>query len=112
MPKRIALFFLGVVLAIGAFLLYQHFTGSSVGGSPKGKLSVVAPPTTLPMTVEQRNEQGVLEYVITAPGSPEQIKDASGKPIPGQFRLKDPIATFFDRSGRTVEVRGKICQLV
>jgi hypothetical protein len=112
MPKRIALFILGFALAVGAFLMYRHITGAEFTG-PKGPKQVVAtgPSEPLPMTFESRNQTGQLEYLITA-SKAEQLKDAAGKPLAGQLMLHTPVATFYDKNGRTVEIRADRCDVV
>ncbi len=111
MPKRIALFILGVVLAVGAFLLYQLFSGSGGGSGNRPKATVTTPSTTLPMTIEERDPDGRLVYFITAPHAPEPIKDAAGNALPGQFRISNPIAQFYEKSGRLIQVEAETCDL-
>ena len=98
MVKKIALFVLGLALMLGAFLLYQYVSGPDALGG-KGKGAVRTAPTTLPVTIEQRNEKGELDYVITATSAPTPMRDANGNPLPGQFGLDKPLATFYDRAG-------------
>ena len=110
MPKRIALFILGVAIAVGAFLLYQLITGASIGPTVKPRgLAVTVPSDTGIDITEMDGEKPV--YEITAAGSPEQIKDEHGNPRPGQFRLHQLVGTWYDKSGRTLEVRGDSCEI-
>jgi len=110
MPKRIALFILGVVLAVGAFLLYQNLSGSSLhGGAGAGGKPVAEPKGSggkLENSFEGRDPTGRLEYLITAAKAPEAMKDDAGNPIAGRFLIDGPVATLYDKTGRTVEIRG------
>ncbi|HEY4329453.1 MAG TPA: hypothetical protein VGN88_06935, partial [Phycisphaerae bacterium] len=110
MPKRIALFVLGMVLAVGAFLLYQYFGGPDLTGGKKPKSIIKDAPTTLPMTFERRAPDGRLLYVVTAANSPTPILDENRNPIPGQFTLEKPLATFYDATGRTITISGDTCK--
>jgi hypothetical protein len=110
MQKRFVLLVLGVAMVLGAFLAYQFVSGASTMGRPKKAVATTGPATTLPMAYESRDEFGQLEYLITATRA-EPIKDTTGNPLPGQFQLIGPIATFYDKTGRTVEVRGDTCRI-
>ncbi len=110
MPKRIALFILGVFLAVGAFLLYQYVSGPDPSTGKKAKLVVGTAPTTLPMVFESRDANMQLEYVITAAESPLPVLDSQKNPIPGQFILKQPLATFYGKNGRIMQVSADLCQ--
>src|SRR4051794_3426770 len=110
MPKRIALFILGVALAIGAFLLYQNLSGSSLRGGigPGNKVAPAssADGTKLQNSFEGRDQNGRLEYLITAVKAPEAMKDDAGNAIPGRYKIEGPVATLYDKTGRTIEIRG------
>lgn len=112
MQKRIALYIIGFALAVGAFFLYRQFSGAGFTGAGRPKPPVATGPApALPMTFESRNEGGELEYIVTATQA-EQLKDAAGRPLPGQFRLKNPVATMYDKTARTLEIRGDQCFVV
>jgi len=110
MPKRIALFILGVVIAVGAFLLYQLITGASIGPTVKPRGLAVTESTNSGIDITEMDGEKPV-YEITASGSPEQIKDAAGNPRPGQFRLHQLVATWYDKTGRTLEIRGDTCEI-
>jgi hypothetical protein len=110
MGKKLALFILGLALVFGIFVVYQHLTGTD-GFTAKPKVRVTTAPTTLPMYWEQRDENGVLQYVVTAAKSPELLRDANGNPQPGQFKVEKPLATFYDRSGRVIQISADVCRI-
>ncbi len=111
MPKRIALFILGLVMALGAFWLYQLVTGQSIGPAVKPRAIAIPVSDNSTLQITERNKDGTLIYAISAARSPDQLKDAAGVPLPGQFRLDHPIATWYDKSGRTLEIRGDSCDI-
>ncbi|HVT83468.1 MAG TPA: hypothetical protein VHM90_22695, partial [Phycisphaerae bacterium] len=112
MPKRIALFILGVVLAVGAFLIYQLISGPGAPAPKKAKLPVPdGPVQAMPMTIEERDPTGRLIYLITAPKAPEPMKDAAGNVLPGQFHIASPIARFYDKGGRMYQVEADNCDI-
>ena len=106
MRKKIALFIIGAVISIGAFLIYQHLTGATFSSNRK------AIPTggaglneDLPPTFESRRPNGDLEYVLsTKKATPS--KDASGNPIPGQYDLTAPTGTYYTDDGKMAFIRG------
>ena len=66
MRKRISLFIIGSVLAIGAFLLYCYFTDASfLGGKGPPPLHVAIDPNR-GIQVEQRSKTGELIYLFKA----------------------------------------------
>ena len=112
MPKRIALFILGLVIALAAFKLYQRVSGSSYAAHPKGVR--VFPTSTQPAetpSYESRDAEGRLEFLITCE-SFEQLKGPNGEVLQEQVALKKPVGTFFDKSGRTMEIRADTCRAV
>ncbi len=111
MLKRIALFILGLALMLGAFLLYQYVSGPDALGGKKPKRGLTTGPATLPMSYEARDDNGNLLYVISASKSPEPIRDENQNPLPGQFLMSNPLATFYD-PGRTIQVRATTCRMI
>src|SRR5262245_31781643 len=111
MPKRIALFVLGLVLAVVAFLVYQNITGSTMQQNKGKAVGGRGPATTLHATWEQRDLKGRLQLYVTAAKSPEQVKDDAGNPLPGHFQMEKPHA-FFYQGGRVIEVMADWCELV
>lgn len=108
MPKRIALFVLGLVLAIGAFLGYQYVTGSSILGTRK-RLPASTIPTTQDgrLSLEMRHPNGDPEYEVRASKAAPTTNPAGppGAVIPGQYTLTAPSATYYLSDGRLIVVR-------
>lgn len=100
------------MVALGAFLLYQHLTGATVGSGGKDKWTVPPPTGPSRFLVEGRDKNGRLEYLITAPKSPAQMLDDQKRPLPGQYIIENPVAVFYTKDGRTLEVSADICQAV
>jgi hypothetical protein len=111
MGKKVALFILGVALVLGVFMIYQYLAGPAVPGK-KAVIKLINPPTTLPLYWEERDPNGVLLYVITAAQSPELLRDEAGNPLPGQFRIEKPLATFYHRSGRIIQISADLGRAV
>src|SRR5690348_8962845 len=103
MRKRLGLFIVGFVLALGAFFLYQYFANASFLPTkpPKGP-DVVVSQADRAQAFEFRNKDtGDLKAIVTFKAA-TPVKDKDGNPIPGQYKVTEPSGTFYDKSGRTI----------
>jgi hypothetical protein len=107
MRKRIALFIVSFVVALGAFLLYQALTGAGflnvrkpvVNVGDTGQDDHPAPPT-----YEQRAPNGDLLYLLSAQKAAPR-KDEGGNLLPGQYDLTEPRATYYTTDGNLLYIR-------
>jgi lipopolysaccharide export system protein LptA len=114
MRKRLGLFIIGFVLALGAFFIYQFVTGASLLPQKplKPDRDVVKTSADRSQTYEFRKKStGELKYIITAK-SADPVKDKDGNVIPGQYKITEPSATFYMKDGRTMSLRADLCNLV
>ncbi|HVS72145.1 MAG TPA: hypothetical protein VHQ47_12895 [Phycisphaerae bacterium] len=107
MLKRVALFVIGLMVAVGALLLYEYFSGASINGN---RVESDAGPTAAPRGDQpfeyegRRPENADLEYVLTAKKFKQATKE-DGTPIPGEFLLTEPSARYYTTDGRLVTIR-------
>jgi hypothetical protein len=108
MLKRIALFVLGLLLASGALLTYQHMTGAKFLGNnkPDEVVPVSASGDDRPKTYESRRPTGELEYILSAK-KVEPATTPEGTALPGQFRMTEPAARYYTSDGRLITVHAK-----
>ncbi len=113
MSKRIATFVLSLVVVIGIFLTYQWITGTSMLFAPKKPTvtEVKGSERDRPVSIEVRRPTGELEYVLNAARA-VQAKNDHGDPIPGQYLLTSPSATYHFADGRIVFIRADAGTLV
>lgn len=104
MGKKIALFILGVVLFIGAFLAYQYFTGASFSAAKKPALVASTQPEELPPTFESRRPNGDLEWLLSTKKA-VPFKDSNGNVVPGEYALTEPSASYYTDDGKIAYIR-------
>jgi lipopolysaccharide export system protein LptC len=106
MRKRLGLFIIGFVLALGAFFLYQYATNATFlpQKAPKGPDVIVSTGDRSQTYEFRKKSTGELKYIITVK-SFDAVKDKDGNPIPGQYTVSEPSATFYQKDGRTVNLR-------
>ncbi|HVX87194.1 MAG TPA: hypothetical protein VH253_20585 [Phycisphaerae bacterium] len=108
MLKRVALFVIGLMVAVGALLLYEYFSGASINGTRVESHSTAStgPREDQPFVYEgRRPENADLEYVLTAKKFTAATA-ADGTTIPGEFLLTEPSARYYTTDGRLVTIRG------
>ncbi len=105
MPKRIALFVLGLLLSIGAFLAYQRLTGSGFlpAKTVDDSVATTEPIDDRPKTYESRRINGDLEYILSAKNF-EPAKSREGVTLPGEFLMIEPAARYYTSDGRLITV--------
>ncbi len=105
MRKRLALFIIGFVLAVGVFLLYQSITGATFLGSKKNaQVAANATQDDRPPTYEQRSPNGDLMYLLSAKKA-QALKDENGRDVPGQYTLDHPVASYYTSDGNLLYIR-------
>ncbi|MGN6369536.1 MAG: hypothetical protein ACTHN5_14860, partial [Phycisphaerae bacterium] len=105
MRKKIALFIIGAVLSIGAFLIYQHLTGATFSSTRRSTpVGGAESDDERPPTFESRRPNGDLEYVMSTKKA-IPAKDAAGNVIPGQYDLVEPTGTYYTDDGKMVFIR-------
>src|ERR1035437_2688030 len=106
MRKRISLLIIGFVLFLGAFLVYQYATNASFLGTktaPPPKVAVIDP--NQPLSLEERLPNGDLLYVLYAKKAAPMIDPNTGKEMRDQFKLDEPLATYYTPDGRLIYIR-------
>jgi hypothetical protein len=106
MRKRIALFVVGFVVALGIFLLYQALTGAGFL-NPHKPVAIADQDLkheNHPPTYEQRAPNGDLLYLLSAQKA-EPMKDEGGTVLPGQYALTQPRATYYTTDGNLLYIR-------
>ncbi len=103
MPKRIILFILGLVIAIGAFWLYQTLTGTTFF-TPKAVLRPTTRSSEIPPGYESRYPDGQLEYVVNA-RKIELVKNANNESTQGQYELTEPTAVYYTTDNQIIKAR-------
>lgn len=94
MHKKVLLFVVGLLLAVGAFFIYQWLTGWTFMKGQRPAL-VLTTQDSKGVTYEQWTKDGkAIEYELKAEGF-SQARDADGKLIPGQYVLVQPRVTYY-----------------